>query len=142
MDGWMNSATKEQDWAFPNSPERGSSPVLQACVPIKAERQHLLLPHFIPWKMPFNPLLPWVTWWHNSLWCRVGVSCPLSHPDHCSHHRVTPEADFGSHWCPFSSQLLEDGGMSRTFTSLSYHRDEHLPDVCLGCVRCKCQPCS
>lgn len=28
------------------------------------------------------------------------------------------------------------------FTSLPDHRDEHLPDVCPGCVRCKCQPCS
>lgn len=32
--------------------------------------------------------------------------------------------------------------MSRTFTSVSYYRDEHLPDVCPGCVRYKCQPCS
>lgn len=112
MDVWMSSATAEQDWALPNSPEGESSPVLQACVPIKAERQNLLLSHFVPLKMPFNPPLPWVTWRHECLWCRAGVSCPLSRTDLCSKPQMPPPSDtWGSIWLTLVLiQLIAAGG--------------------------------
>lgn len=56
MDVRMDSATEEQDWALPNSPERGSSPALQACAPSKLKDKicsYLVLYH---WKCLSIPL--------------------------------------------------------------------------------------
>lgn len=148
MDVWMNSATAEQDGALPSSPaeQRGNSALCCTLVPPRKAKAALTSRCTTANVFGFSVAV-------DDLGAKIFVAQGsgellsvmhlwlLQAPCRC-HHWAIPRAAFGSCCCPFSSQLLGEGGMNKTFTSWSYHGDEHLPDVCSGYMRHKCQPCS
>lgn len=104
------------------------SPVLPPRSTSKAKSRKVLLLHFAPLQLSLDSSLLWMIWGKivvvqgSGELLSITLLWLMQTPHRC-HYWVIPRAAFGSCCCPFSWQLLEEGGLAITFASLSYHRD-------------------